>query len=273
MPILEEFETEFDLDAVDKPLIALGAKMAISSWEKGQHAHRKASLLLNLRGMVTCEADDGVWIVPPHCALWMPPGKAHSGRLSGDIECYAVFIEPELITRQPKCCATLSVSPLLRELILRCAQSPVDAPFFDADFRILAVLLDELNASQEVKLAFPVPRSRPLQQLADLLLKHPADRATLGQWAARIGLSERTLSRSLLADTGMSFGRWKRQLHVVLALQRLGDGESVQNVAIDLGYESASSFVTMFRKTLGKPPARYLMDQTYSLVAERLSES
>lgn len=271
MPILEEFETEFDPDTVDKPLIVVGARKAVSYWEKGQHAHRKASLLLNLRGMVTCEADDGVWIVPPHSALWMPAGKAHSGRLSGNIECYAVFIEPELITRQPKSCATLSVSPLLRELVLRCAQSPVDAPFFDADFRILAVLLDELDAAQEVKLSFPMPKSIPLQQLADLLLKHPGDKATLAQWAARIGLSERTLSRSLLVETGMSFGRWRRQLHVVLALQRLGDGEIVQNVAIDLGYESASSFVTMFRKTLGKPPARYLMDQTYSLTEARPS--
>lgn len=262
MPILEEFEPEFDPDAVDKPLIALGAKKAISSWEKGQHAHRKASLLLNLRGMVTCEADDGVWIVPPHSALWIPPGKAHSGRMSGNIEFYAVYIEPELVTKQPKSCATLSVSPLMRELILRCAQSPVYGPFFDADFRILAVLLDELDAAQDVRLSFPMPESAHLQELAHLLLKHPGDKATLAQWAARIRLSERTFSRSLLVETGMSFGRWRRQLHVVLALQRLGDGESVQNVAIDLGYESASSFVTMFRKTLGKPPARYLMDQT-----------
>jgi AraC-like DNA-binding protein len=271
MPILEEFETEFDPDLVEKPLMVVGAKRAIAHWEKGQHAHRKASLLLNLRGMMTCEADDGVWIVPPHCALWLPAGKAHSGRMSGNIECYAVFIEPELITMQPKSCATLSVSPLFRELVLRCAQSPVDAPFFGADFRIMAVLLDELEAAQDVKLSFPMPKSIPLRQLADMLLKHPSDKAILSQWAARIGLSERTLSRSLLGETGMSFGRWRRQMHVVLALQRLGDGETVQNVAIDLGYESASSFVTMFRKTLGKPPARYLMDQTYSLAEERSS--
>lgn len=189
--------------------------------------------------------------------------------MSGNLECYAVFIEPELIIRQPKSCATLSVSSLFRELVLRFAQSPVDAPFFDADFRIMAVLLDELEAAQDVKLSFPMPKSIPLRQLADLLLKHPSDKATLAQWAARIGLSERTLSRSLLGETGMSFGRWRRQMHVVLALQRLGDGETVQNVAIDLGYESASSFVTMFRKTLGKPPARYLMEQTYSLAEER----
>lgn len=60
----------------------------------------------------------------------------------------------------------------------------------------------------------------------------------------------------------MSFGHWRRQLHVMLALQRLTKGETVQRVALDLGYESASGFVTMFRKAVGKPPARYLAEKT-----------
>ena len=56
----------------------------------------------------------------------------------------------------------------------------------------------------------------------------------------------------------MSFGRWRQQLHIILALQWLSEGASVQSVAIDLGYERASSFVLMFRKALGTSPARYM---------------
>ena len=41
----------------------------------------------------------------------------------------------------------------------------------------------------------------------------------------------------------------------MLALQRLTQGESGMRWR-DLGYESASGFVTMFRKAVGKPPAR-----------------
>lgn len=58
----------------------------------------------------------------------------------------------------------------------------------------------------------------------------------------------------------MSFGQWRRQLHIILSLRRLSQGDSVQTVALELGYESASGFVTMFRKTMGKPPARYLLE-------------
>ena len=86
----------------------------------------------------------------------------------------------------------------------------------------------------------------------------PSDRATVQAWARRIEVSERTLSRLVLRETGMTFGRWRQQLHIVLALQWLSQGASVQSVATDLGYESSSSFVVMFRKALGVSPARYM---------------
>ncbi|MGK6315572.1 helix-turn-helix domain-containing protein [Neorhizobium sp. DT-125] len=97
-----------------------------------------------------------------------------------------------------------------------------------------------------------------------MLVAAPADHATVAEWASRIALSERSLSRMLMAEIGMSFGRWRRQLHVILALRHLSAGQTVQAVASDLGYESASSFVTMFRKMLGKPPCRYLLEQQKS---------
>lgn len=58
----------------------------------------------------------------------------------------------------------------------------------------------------------------------------------------------------------MSFGRWRQQLHIGLALQRLASGQSVMNVAFDLGYESTSAFIAMFRRMLGTTPARYFTE-------------
>ena len=89
-------------------------------------------------------------------------------------------------------------------------------------------------------------------------MEHPADRGTMRSWARRVGLSERTLARLLTQQTGMSFGRWRQQLHLMLAVKWLGTGASVQQVADELGYESAGGFVTMFRKALGTSPARYM---------------
>jgi AraC-like DNA-binding protein len=59
----------------------------------------------------------------------------------------------------------------------------------------------------------------------------------------------------------MSFGRWRQQLGVILAVQWLASGASIQQVAADLGYESVPSFVTMFRKTLGISPGKYMAER------------
>ncbi|MGH8445675.1 MAG: helix-turn-helix domain-containing protein, partial [Solimonas sp.] len=49
-------------------------------------------------------------------------------------------------------------------------------------------------------------------------------------------------------------------LHVMLAVKWLGTGSTVQQVSDELGYESAGSFVTMFRKALGTSPGRYMAE-------------
>ena len=88
------------------------------------------------------------------------------------------------------------------------------------------------------------------------------DVAVDGVAALAHGLHERTVLRIFQTDVGMSFGRWRQQMHIIQALQRLSAGLSVQRTAEDLGYESVSAFITMFRKTLGKTPARYFADKS-----------
>jgi AraC-like DNA-binding protein len=88
----------------------------------------------------------------------------------------------------------------------------------------------------------------------------PSLRFTIEEWGARVGASNRTLIRLFQRETGMSFGRWRQQLHIGLALQRLASGQSVTNIAFDLGYESTSAFIAMFRRMLGTTPARYFSE-------------
>jgi AraC-like DNA-binding protein len=76
-----------------------------------------------------------------------------------------------------------------------------------------------------------------------------------------VGASERTLSRLFHKETGMSFQQWRKQLLLHEAIDLLGKGESVLNVALELGYSSPSAFVAMFRKALGTTPARYFKEE------------
>ncbi|MFC6298054.1 helix-turn-helix domain-containing protein [Pseudomonas sp. CCM 7893] len=253
-----------DLDSIPRAVIAMGATSASDTWEHAQHRHRKGQLLYTLRGIIHCEVEEGIWIVPPQCALWIPGGMLHAARGSGEAECYCLLIEPQAAQALPGHCCTLGVSALLHELIARTTQFPLLYEPDGPHARLVATLLDELALSPIEALHLPMPQDARLRCLANSLLADPQDKSTLGEWAVRIGMSERSMTRLLLEEIGLSFGRWRRQLHVILSLQRLAKGESVQTVALDLGYENASGFITMFRKAVGKPPARYLADRTGS---------
>jgi AraC-like DNA-binding protein len=106
-----------------------------------------------------------------------------------------------------------------------------------------------------------MPTDRRLRRIVDAMIDAPADRGTLDLWAKRAGLSQRTLERLIGRETGMSFGRWRQQLGVMLAVKWLAAGSSIQQAAADLGYESVPSFVTMFRKVLGTSPGRYMAER------------
>ncbi|WP_348995372.1 helix-turn-helix transcriptional regulator [Achromobacter sp. HNDS-1] len=250
-----------DVDSVSRPVVALSATSVRKDWENARHRHRKAQLIYSVRGILNCEIEDGVWIVPPQCAIWIPGDLPHAARGAGETECYCLFVEPDATPDLPKDCYTISVSPLLRELLLRAAGFPELYPLGGREDRLIAALLDELVEAPVEDLHLPMPRDARLRRLAQMMLADPTDKTSKADWAIRIGMSERSMSRLLLHEIGMSFGRWRRQLHVILALQRLTKGESVQTVALELGYENASGFVTMFRKAMGKPPARYLSDR------------
>ncbi len=260
MPMYTHDDDFFDPDLVPRPVMAVGAAIVTGpgGMELDAHHHRKAQLIYVARGVLKCEVSQGLWIVPPQCAVWIPGGTRHSVKGVGAIEVYCLFVEPASAPTMPDVCCTVSVSPLLRELLLRCARFPALYPVKGAESRLVTVLLDELAAAPVEKLHLPMPSDGDLRRIADDMTADPSDRATVQEWAKRIGVSERTLRRLVLQETGMSFGRWRQQLHIILALQWLSQGASVQSVATDLGYENASSFVVMFRKALGASPARYI---------------
>src|SRR5262249_32335859 len=110
-------------------------------------------------------------------------------------------------------------------------------------------------------LHLPMPTDARLRRIVDLMMASPADRGTMDVWAKQAGLSERTLARLMSRETGMSFGRWRQQLGVVLGVKVLARGGSVQQVAAALGYESVPSFVPMFRKALGTSAGRYMAER------------
>ncbi|UPJ57007.1 helix-turn-helix transcriptional regulator [Bradyrhizobium sp. 192] len=250
----------FDPDILDRPIVAGMVDTREQEDELPVHIHRKGQLVLAQRGGVTCEVPSGLWMVPPRCGVWIPGGMPHSNRVSGNASLLFLYVDMDAASVPQECC-TLSISPLLHELIHRMATLP---PLYDPDgppAQIAAVLLNELIAMPTERLHLPITRSSKLRMIADALMDNPANRRTVAEWAQAIALGERTLMRIVLAETGMTFSRWRQQLQIIVAIQKLSAGNTVQSVSEALGYESVSAFITMFKKALGKSPARYFSER------------
>lgn len=265
MPLLTDYSDEFDWvepDDVPRPVVAYGVESnTFGDFELDPHTHAKGQILFVQRGALAVEVAGGLWTVPPRSAIWIPGRAVHAIKVTGSFEGYGAFIAPDADPRLPVTCCAISVTPLLHELLIRSTALPLLYEEGGANDRLLAVLLDEMATARVEDLHLPMPADPRLRRIVDLMMESPADRGTLDAWAEKAGLSGRTLERLISRETGMSFGRWRQQLAVTLAVKWMADGASIQQVAADLGYESVPSFVTMFGKALGTSPGRYMAER------------
>ncbi|RUT82144.1 MULTISPECIES: helix-turn-helix transcriptional regulator [unclassified Mesorhizobium] len=246
---------DFDVDDLSAPAIAVRVDIPETRAEVPSHWHRKGQLVFALAGGVTCRVPSGLWMVPPHCGVWIPGCMEHSNVATANARIFFVYIEPGAADLPERCC-TLSISPLLRELIIELSDRLQDD---EARGELLTkILLTELPRMPVQQLHLPISSEPRLNRIAEALAQDPADRSTLADWAKRMALSESSLARLVTKETGLSFGRWRQQLHLIVAIRELASGKSVQQVSGDLGYGSVTAFITMFKKALGKPPAKYL---------------
>ncbi|HEY0296049.1 MAG TPA: helix-turn-helix transcriptional regulator [Bordetella sp.] len=247
----------FDPDVLDGAAVALRVEATRASHDLPMHSHRRGQLVMATHGSVRCDVADGFWTIPPRCALWIPAGHPHRSQVSAKGRIIFLYIAPGSISLPDACC-TLLITPLVEELIRHLAAQKQDYDPSSPTARLVDVLLEQLQEMPTTRLHLPVPKNPRLAKIADALFTDPANRNTVAQWAASVALTERTLARLIHAELGMSFGRWRQQLHIIVALQQLAEGTAVQSVSQQLGYESVSAFITMFKKMMGHPPGHYL---------------
>jgi len=218
------------------------------------HAHRRNQLIYARRGIMRVTTADGSWVVPPERALWMPARVRHEIHCTGAVSLRTIYIGATATPRLPRRCAMLAVSPFMRELLLRLIEAK---PSARARRHLVPLILAELAALPISPLRLPEPRDRRLRRLTEALKRRPDDPRRLTDWTRIAGASARTLSRLFAAQTGMTFRQWQRQLRLLAALELLAQGRTVTDVALDVGYDSPSAFISVFRQSLGTTPRRY----------------
>lgn len=245
-----------DVDQLDRDVVALG-----NDYEQGfilpPHQHRRAQLLYGATGLMYVSTADGEWIVPPQHAVWIPPETVHAVRFVG-VTTRSLYIEPTSasVSITHRGCEVISVSPLLRQLLLEAVDLP---PRYESerDRALISLLLLELAAMPVREFDIPLPQNPALLALCQTFLLAPTIHESAELWASKMYMSASTFRRHFLQQLGMSFSAWRQRACVVNALALLIMGKPVNDVALSLGYDNASSFATMFRRVTGQPPSYY----------------
>lgn len=221
------------------------------------HAHPRAHLFYCTEGVFRLMRKEATWMVPPTQAVWIPCRTDHSVYATQPIALLSLFVDASAAEGLPADCRVVHISPLMRELILEAVEVGNEYPPNGAAARLMRVIVDQLTDLEPAALSLPLANDKRVRRVGEALLENPADERSLEEWAPQVGASSRTLARLFVSETGLTFAEWRRQVRLLEAIDRLGKGQAVTRVALDLGYESPSAFIAMFRRTLGAPPGKY----------------
>ncbi len=106
--------------------------------------------------------------------------------------------------------------------------------------------------------ASPVmPRGRGARAVAEELMRDPALDLTVERWASRVLSSARTLRRDFLADTGLTFERWRLLCRLGAAVEFLAAGYDVDQVAALVGFASRNGLTRAFKGRFGLTPHEF----------------
>src|SRR5437660_3394808 len=66
-----------------------------------EHSHPEDQLLFASKGVMTLRTKQGVWVVPPMRAMWIPADTPHSVSMSGQVSMRTLYLLPKLCRLLP----------------------------------------------------------------------------------------------------------------------------------------------------------------------------
>lgn len=206
------------------------------------------------------------WLLPPQRAAWVAAHTPMRLVAAGAGTTSSVLFTTAALPALAFPCRVFVVSPLARAMLLHAMQwvrtrdpdptLPTNQralPFFQA----LADVCLDLAATPD-ELWLPQAQSPELATALDYSLAHLGDELSVGEVAAAVHLSERTLARRFAEETGMTWRQYVRRARLIRAMELLAaHTNKVIDVAYAVGFTSLSAFNHAFRDFAGETPSSY----------------
>ncbi|MEM1052554.1 MAG: helix-turn-helix transcriptional regulator [Pseudomonadota bacterium] len=220
------------------------------------HNHDRAQLLYASSGVMSVEAEDRNFVVPPQRALWIPTGVMHQVICRSDVSLRTLYFLEEPSAPASKC-KIIEVPAFLRALIVEIVRFTENPGEERRERMILRLLRDEVAAAPDGAGFIKMPTDKRLLQTCRSIIEKPADTVKLDQLAAQVGMSRRSFTRTFKTETGVGLSVWRQQARLVEALAMLASGQTVANTAYAVGYDSPSAFAAIFRRYFGVTPRQF----------------
>jgi AraC-like DNA-binding protein len=220
------------------------------------HAHERHQLMYAFSGTLRLEAENGIYLLPPQRAAWIPAGVRHRTTLHNVLS-GSIFFAPSLVRHGQASVRIISAAPIVREMVqyaLRWppGRNPGDL-LADSFFKTLGLLCVEW-IKEEVPFRLPVAKSRQITAAMEYTLKK-LESATLEGAAGVAALSPRQFRRRFLAESGIVWRQFHHQAQMLRAMELLVSPQAtVTNVAYEIGFNSLSAFAKSFTRFTGQSP-------------------
>ncbi|MDV3130456.1 helix-turn-helix transcriptional regulator [Mycobacterium sp. 29Ha] len=226
----------------------------------GWHSHEVHQIEYALHGVVEVETDSAHYLLPPQQAAWIPAGLEHQAVMNPDVKTVAVMFDPALVAAPGDRARILAVSPLIREMMIYALRWQIDRADGDAQsdafFRTLADLVAEA-LDHEAPLSLPTSE-HPIVAAAMSYTKAHLASVSAEEVSRAVSVSERTLRRLFQDTLGLSWRTYLLHARMLRAMALLAaPGQSVQETASAVGFDSLSSFTRAFAQFSGETPSGY----------------
>src|ERR1700677_2729857 len=74
-----------------------------------KHFHEWDQILYGISGVMAVTTEEGMWIVPPHRAVWIPSKTIHSIEVWGALTMKTLYLKPKLVRRLGGRCCLINV--------------------------------------------------------------------------------------------------------------------------------------------------------------------
>lgn len=242
------------------------------SEKRGKEFHLYHEILLFLGGNAKFISEEIDTTLQPNTLIVIPKETYHQFIITGNQEnylrCVFNFYDlPELqdiISQQISCLyfaeMTKAVSYLFDKAKQLANSTEKEQTKQVLIHSILSLILTELSPIQTVnKKSADMLSARVISYLTD----HLCDSLTIETIAKKLNVSPSCLSHSFKKEIGISLYHYLLEKRLILAKQKIMNGESAKNAALECGFHDYSGFYKQYKKMFSSSPSSNTRDISF----------